>query len=87
MTPKLFVEIFVMDQNAVVGSYEEILTNFLTFGIAFSILNSAVKSIDKSSPKVSFWEFKMPSQINQLLPLIIGSIGGVSNVFTYYQIL
>ena len=84
--PKMFIEVFMKNgSTSAGGSLEEIITNLLTLGLILWILNSALKSLDKSDPKPGFWEFKLPTQTIQQTPLAVGCILGVITTIKYYS--
>ncbi len=84
--PKMFIEVFMKKGSASSGgSLEEIITDLLTLGLILWILNSALKSLDKSEPKPGFWEFKLPTQTIQQTPLAVGIVLGVITTIKYYS--
>ena len=84
--PKMFIEVFMKKGSASPGgSLEEIITDLLTLGLILWILNSALKSLDKSEPKPGFWEFKLPTQTIQQTPLAVGIVLGFITTIKYYS--
>ena len=84
--PKMFIEVFMKDGSANPGrSLEEIITNLLTLFFTLIILNSALRSIDKSDPKPGLLQFKFPTQTIQQTPLAVGCILGLITTMKYYQ--
>ena len=84
--PKMFIEVFMKNGSASPGgSLQEIITNLLTLSFILLILNSALRSLDKSEPKPAFWEFKLPTQTIQQTPLAVGCILGVLTTVKYYS--
>jgi hypothetical protein len=80
--PKLIADLFA---TGVKSGFEALITNMISVAIAAVIIKYCLFVLETKNENKRLWELQLPTQTNQLTPLLLGLILGIQNAVRYYQ--